>query len=170
MKTFKTYRNGNVRGVNEKNANDVHLQRKRIVASLNLCFRCINVGKMHQCIDASSVRLGQSVKCAFFIPTSFTCTAQESPSPCHGLIASNYPVPFIVGHCADSLDTVTLSSATSTAPGTQTQHLIWLTPFHSSYTVVRGFSPFVGRMNKSLENRNAHSFDRYLENTVFVFL
>jgi len=53
MMTFKTYRNGNVRDENEKNANDVHLQRQRIIAFLNLYFRCISVGTMRQCVDAS---------------------------------------------------------------------------------------------------------------------
>ena len=53
MKTFKTYRNGNVRDINEENANDVHLQRQRIIASLNLYLRCISVGKIRQSVDAA---------------------------------------------------------------------------------------------------------------------
>ena len=58
----------------KKNANDVHLQCQRIVASLILyCiqyFHCISVGKMRQFVDASSVRLGQLVKCVLCPPDS----------------------------------------------------------------------------------------------------
>jgi len=79
MKTFKTYRNGNDRDEKtKKNANDVHLQCQRIVAFLNLYLHCISVGKIRQCVDASSVRLwGQRVKCVFTL--SFTSTTAPVP-------------------------------------------------------------------------------------------
>jgi len=51
------------------------------------------------------MRLGQRVKCVF----TYLIHVHRRPAR-----ASNYPVPFIVGHCADSLDIVTVSSATST--------------------------------------------------------
>jgi len=82
MKTFKNYRNGNVRGENEKNANDVHLQRLRIVASLNPYFCCISVGKMRQCVDA----LGQRVKRVF----THLIHVHRRPA---GASKTNYPVP-----------------------------------------------------------------------------
>jgi len=71
----------------KKNANDVHLQCQRIVAFLYLYLHCISVGKIRQCIDASSVRLWPTRKMRLYPPHS-----RPLPPPCHGLIASNYPV------------------------------------------------------------------------------
>jgi len=104
----------------KKNANDVHLQRQRIVASLNLYLRIASVlvksasaSMRRRCVYRPTCEMRYSLP-KTSLPTSFMSAAQEPPPQCHGLIASNYPVPFIVGHCADSLDTVTVSSSTST--------------------------------------------------------
>ena len=74
MKTFKTYRNGNIRDENEMKRKwyaIADLQCRRIVASLNLYFRCISVGKMRQCDNASTVPLyRQTCKMRLYPPHS----------------------------------------------------------------------------------------------------
>ena len=61
----------------KKNANDVHLQCQRVLAFLNLYLHCISVGKIRQCIDASSVRLWPC-KIRLYPPHS-----RPPPPPCH---------------------------------------------------------------------------------------
>ena len=148
-----------------------NLQCQRIVASLNLYLRCtsvIGLGKMCQCVDICVYR--PTCKMRLYPPHSRPLPKNRHPWATH-------PVPFIVGHCADSLDTVTVSSATSTRhPNTASDldnpipQLVHCGPWIFS---VCGLLTSVcrNRMNKSLEVCTCLKLNlRVLKDTRFVFL